>query len=432
MKRIIPYIICLLLSLNLHSQVVYQPSEENLEARKWFQDARFGLFIHWGIYSVLGDGEWAMQQQKIPIAQYQKLSDFFDPVNFDPAEWVTIAKNAGMKYITITAKHHDGFAMFGSEVSDYDITDRTPYKKDVLKMLKEECDKQGIKLFFYYSQLDWHHPDYFPRGGTGQTYTGREDKGNWNEYIDYMNTQLKELLTNYGPIGGIWFDGMWDKPEADWHLDETYHLIHELQPQALIGSNHHKEPIEGEDFQMFEKDLPGQNTAGFSSGSKIGKLPLETCETMNNSWGFNLKDTEHKKTDALIKLLVKAAGNNANLLLNTGPMPNGKIPAENIKTLNEMGNWLHKNGESIYGTRGGPFGQRVWGVSTQKENKIYIHILNWQDNRLLLPALQQKIKKAYRLSDPLHPVKYKQNQDGVLLYLPEKWDDVDLIIILEY
>src|ERR1700733_3033144 len=188
------------------AQVGYQPSPQNLEARHWFQDARFGLFIHWGVYSVLGDGEWVMNNQKIPITEYEKLPPRFNPTEFDPAEWVALAKAAGMKYITITSKHHDGFQMFDSKVSDYNVADRTPYKKDVLKMLADECHKQGIKLFFYYSQLDWHSPDYFPRGGTGRT-AGRPETGDWNKYLDYMDAQLTELLTNYGEIAGIWFDG---------------------------------------------------------------------------------------------------------------------------------------------------------------------------------------------------------------------------------
>src|SRR5574341_1167572 len=204
------------------AQSQYQPTKENLGARRWFQDAKFGLFVHWGVYSVLADGEWVMNNKKIPISEYERLPERFNPTEFDPAEWVALVKAAGMKYITITSKHHDGFAMFDSKISDWDIVDRTPYKKDVLKMLADECQKQGIKLFFYYSQLDWHHPDYFPRGRTGVGYTGRPESGEWFRYIDYMDGQLKELLTNYGPIGGIWFDGMWDKPQADWRLAQTY------------------------------------------------------------------------------------------------------------------------------------------------------------------------------------------------------------------
>lgn len=238
----------------------YTPTAENLKTRQWFEEARFGLFVHWGVYSQLGDGEWVMNNQRIPAKTYEKLPSFFNPVAFDPKEWVQMVKDAGMKYITITSKHHDGFAMFDSKISDYDIVERTPYKKDVLKMLADECHAQGIKLFFYHSQLDWHHPDYFPRGNTGQGYTGRPESGDFNKYLDYMDTQLTELLTNYGPIGGIWFDGMWDKKDADWRLEKTYKLIHQLQPAAMVGSNHHMTPYSGEDFQMFEKDLPGHNT----------------------------------------------------------------------------------------------------------------------------------------------------------------------------
>jgi alpha-L-fucosidase len=184
----------------------YVPSPENLRAREWFQDAKFGLFIHWGVYSVLGDGEWVMDRRKTTVAEYEKLPPRFNPTEFDPAEWVALAKAAGMKYITITSKHHDGFAMWGSKVSDWAVTKRTPYRKDVLKMLADECHKQGVKLFFYHSHLDWHHPDYFPRGRTGRT-AGRPESGDFHKYLDSMDAQLEELLTGYGPVAGVWFDG---------------------------------------------------------------------------------------------------------------------------------------------------------------------------------------------------------------------------------
>src|SRR2546422_3339337 len=192
----------------------YKPAPENLKAREWFQDAKFGLFIHWGVYSVLENGEWVMHNTKMTLEEYEKLPARFNPVNYHPAEWVALARAAGMRYITITSKHHDGFAMFDSKVSDWDIVDRTPYKKDPLKMLAGECRKQGVKLFFYHSQLDWHHPDYFPRGRTGQ-YSGRPESGDWYRYLDYMDAQLGELLTNYGEIGGIWFERGGGKAEAD-------------------------------------------------------------------------------------------------------------------------------------------------------------------------------------------------------------------------
>ena len=407
----------------------YQPTAANLEARRSFQDAKFGLFIHWGVYSVLSDGEWVMNNRRIPARDYEKLPALFNPTEFDAREWVSLAKAAGMKYITITSKHHDGFAMFDSKVSDWDIVDRTPYKRDVLKMLADECHRQGIKLFFYHSHLDWHHPDYFPRGRTGRD-AGRPDGGQWNRYLDYMDAQLTELLTNYGEIGGIWFDGWWDRPDADWRLQKTYDLIHRLQPAALVGNNHHKKPFPGEDFQMFEKDLPGKNTAGFNQDSVIGDLPLETCETINNSWGFNLNDPRYKSTRDLVHYLVRAAGYGANFLLNVGPMPNGKIQPEFVTRLQEMGHWLEKNGESIYGTRGGPVSPRPWGVTTQKDNKVYVHLLDWEDESLALPPLPGKVASARMLNGGV--VVWREDPAGVVLRVPKAGrDELDTVVVVE-
>jgi alpha-L-fucosidase len=408
----------------------YQPTAANLAARRAFQDARFGLFIHWGVYSILGDGEWVMHNRRIGVPDYEKLPGLFNPTEFDAAEWVSLARAAGMKYITITSKHHDGFAMFDSKVSDYDIVDRTPYKKDVLKMLADECHRQGIKLFFYHSHLDWHHPDYYPRGRTGAD-SRRPDEGDWNRYLDYMDGQLRELLTNYGEIGGIWFDGWWDKPKADWRLDRTYKLIHDLQPAALVGNNHHKRPFPGEDFQMFEKDLPGGRTAEFNEGAEIGALPLETCETMNNSWGFNLTDRRHKSTRELVHYLVKAAGHDANFLLNVGPMPNGRIQPEFTERLREMGRWLDGHGESIYGTRGGPLKPRSWGVTTQKGDTVYVHLLDWDDPVLSLPALPRRVKAARLLKDG-RPVAVQQTASTLALTVPGgERDPYDTVIAID-
>lgn len=440
MKKRFYSLLLLLLMLSLtttYAQAGYKPSQKNLENREWFQDAKFGLFIHWGVYSELAGGgdqgiaEWIMNQKKIPIKDYEKLPTFFNPTQFDPAAWVAMVKKAGMKYITITSKHHDGFAMFDSKVSDYNVVDRSPYGKDILKMLKDECDKQGIKLFFYYSQLDWHNPDYFPRGRTGRDYSGRPQSGDWNKYLDYMNNQLTELLTNYGEVGGIWFDGMWDKPDADWHLDQTYALIHRLQSGALIGSNHHKAPIPGEDFQMFERDLPGENTMGFNQTSSISNLPLEMCETMNGSWGFNLVDQHYKSSKQLIQTMVKAAGYGANFLLNTGPMPNGKIQPENVDTLMAIGKWMDKYGESIYKTRKGPIKPLNWGATTQKGNTIYLHVLQLPGENLLIPNLPKKFKSVTFFDDG-SKVKFEKTNFGTLIHIPyEKRNDVDTIIKIE-
>ena len=412
------------------AQAPEQPPAQNLAARRAFEDAKFGLFIHWGVYSTLGAGEWVMNNQQIPAAAYERLPELFNPTQFDAAEWVALAKAAGMRYITITSKHHDGFAMYDSKVSDYDIVDRTPYRRDVLKALAEECRKQGITLFFYYSQLDWHHPDYFPRGQTGRT-AERPEAGDWHRYIDYMNAQLTELLTNYGEVGGIWFDGMWDKPDADWRLDETYALIHRLQPQALVGSNHHHRPYPGEDFQMFEKDLPGSNTAGFNQ-TEISALPLETCETMNGSWGFNLRDRNYKSTRDLVRYLVRAAGMNANFLLNVGPMPNGRIQPEFVDRLREMGRWLEVYGEAIYGTRGGPVPPRPWGVTTQKGDTVFVHLLDWPGSDPLWIPIARSVRAARYLADGSR-AEVRALDGGVLLApVPERVrDPFDTIVALE-
>jgi alpha-L-fucosidase len=418
------------------SQEDYVPTPGNLENREWFQDAKYGLFVHWGVYSVMGGGgdegiaEWIMNSKEIPIAQYEKLPAFFNPVEFDPAEWVSMVKKAGMKYITITSKHHDGFAMYDSKVSDYNVVDATPYGKDILGMLKKECDRQGIKLFFYYSQLDWHHPDYYPRGKTGQKYTGRPESGDFDTYIDYMNTQLTELLMQYGDIGGIWFDGMWDKPEAEWRLEETYSLIHKLQPSALIGSNHHKLPYPGEDFMMFERDLPGENTMGFNNTEIDESVPLEMCETMNGSWGFNLIDTKYKSVERLVQTMVRAAGFGGNFLLNTGPMPNGKIQPENVDTLMAIGNWLETYGESIYGTRKGPIRPQEWGAITTKDNKVYVHVLDPEVKEIEIPGYTPKIRSAVYFDDGSE-AQVKRNKEGLHIALSEdKRKPIDTIIVL--
>jgi alpha-L-fucosidase len=429
-RILVGIIILLSLTAQGFSQQGYKPAPENLAARQWFQDAKFGLFIHWGVYSTLASGEWVMYQQKFDKATYEKLPALFNPVAFNAAEWVKMVKDAGMKYITITSKHHDGFAMWATKQSSWNIVDRTPYGKDVLKQLADECHKQGVKLFFYHSHLDWYQENYYPRGETGGT-SGRPDKGDWNGYLDYMDSQLTELLTNYGEIAGIWFDGWWDKKDANWRLDKTYSLIHKLQPGALVGNNHHQAPKPGEDFQMFEKDLPGRNTSGFGDEAKVGSLPLETCETMNGAWGFNIHDHNYKSTAQLVQYLVKAAGSNANFLLNVGPMPNGKIQPEFTATLSEMGEWMRKYGETIYETRGGPIDSHPWGVTTAKGNKVYVHLLGDSDENLLLNDFGKKIKKAY-LFDDKSVVIFKQNEFGITIKVPlDKRKPIDTIVVME-
>ncbi len=440
-KRIFLAIVIAICCTNTADAQPYQPSLANVHARSAFQDMKFGLFIHWGLFSILGDGEWVMNEKNISVKNYKKLEDFFDPSAFDAAKWVAMAKSAGMKYITLITRHHDGFSMWDTKMSDYNIM-HTPYKKDVVKMIADECHKQGIRLFLYYSLLDWTRDDYpHETGRTGQK-TGRTGRGDYDHYLAFMKGQLTELLTNYGEIGGIWFDGHWDqaKPEGekdrssriDWKYDEIYGLIHRLQPQCMIGNNHHRSPFDGEDFQMFEKDLPGQNKSGFSFQKASEQLPLETCETMNNSWGFNIRDTTYKTVRQLIHYLVNAAGRNANFLLNVGPMPNGKIQTECIDSLLAIGNWLKQYGESIYGTRSTVHLPEEWGVITLNGNKTYVHILKMPEEGFIkLNDFSGKIKSV-KLMGSGAAIKFQQNKASITLFTQNiSFDDIDTIIEIE-
>ena len=393
------------------------PSPENLAARTWYQDAKFGMFIHWGISSVLMDGEWVMQNRSIRVEEYESLAAQFNPQRFDANAWARTAKAAGMRYITLITKHHDGIALWDSKVSDWTIPKRTPFARDIVRALADACAREGLKLFLYYSQLDWHHPDYFPRGDTGKN-AGRPASGSFPRYLDYMDAQLTELLTGYGPIGGIWFDGVWDQPKAEWRLEQTYALIHRLQPATLIIPNNHEAPRPGEDIQTFERDLPGANGQGFNTTS-IGALPLEMSETMNESWGFRITDRKWKTGRTLIRSMVEAAGRNANFLLNVGPRPDGTFPDSALARLASLGDWLKVNGASVYGTRGGPLAPRPWGVTTQKGDTVYVHLLEGADPVFSLPPMPKPVARAFLLADNA-PVTVVSAPQSVTLTLPKR------------
>jgi alpha-L-fucosidase len=332
----------------------------NRRAKAEFADAKFGIFIHWGIYSMLGQGEWALESQKLNAYEYKNLAAGFYPSKFNAVEWVSAFKNAGAKYLCITTRHHDGFSMFKTAASDFNIVDATPFKRDIIKELADECRKQGLKIHFYYSILDWTREDYWPLGKTG--HNGRQfvdapeepneitpefwqQNALWQHYIAFMKEQLTELLTNYGEVGAIWFDGLWDREyqpygqaAETWDLEGIYALIHQLQPSCLVGNNHHLPPFPGEDIQIFEQDLPGENTTGFAPNQTVSdSLPLETCRTMNNSWGYRIKDTAYKSSEELIEYMRKVNGMGANLLLNIGPRPDGTLPDEALERLAAIG-----------------------------------------------------------------------------------------------
>ncbi|MDR1738836.1 MAG: alpha-L-fucosidase [Candidatus Symbiothrix sp.] len=436
MKKITISFLAIVLAANSFAQTANP-------AHQWFEEARFGLFVHFGVYSALCDGEWIMNTKPYKASDYRKLQHIFNPQLFDAAEWVALAKNAGMKYITFTSRHHDSFSNWNTQQSDWNIMN-TPYGKDLVRQLADECHRQGVKLVLYYSLADWMRDDYsFTTGRTGQK-SGRTEQKDWSLYIRFMKAQLTELLTNYGEIAGIWFDGEWDQlpdeksgvaithemSKVDWHFGEIYDLIHRLQPNCMVSNNHHLPPLPGEDYQAFEKDLPGENTGGgFSANQKVSnRLPLETCETINNSWGYRMNDSRFKSLKELIHLLVRAAGYNANLLLNVGPEPTGKIQPECVERLQAIGEWMTKYGHTIYGTQGGDIKPQSWGAITRKGNVRYIHLLNKESDELTLP-IAAKIRSARWLQSDA-PVSWKQNKSKkeVTFKINLPTDEIDNII----
>lgn len=429
MKRILTIALALLAGIT-STPAQPQDNDTSSRAREEFQDKKFGIFLHWGLYSMLGRGEWVMNNDNINYQEYTHLADGFYPSRFDAEAWVKTVKAAGARYITITSRHHDGFSMFKTAQDSYNIVDGTPFRRDIMKELADACHKHGITLNIYYSHLDWHRPDY-PLGRTGLK-TGRPtDRQNYGSYLEFMKAQLTELLTQYGPVGAIWFDGWWDHDSDatpfDWQLKEQYDLIHRLQPNCLVANNHHQAPYEGEDIQVFEQDLPGENTAGFSANSTIGTLPLETCLTMNDTWGYDITDKKYKSAGHIITKLVQAAGKNANLLLNIGPRPDGAFPDEAVSRLDSIGSWLHANGATIYGTRGGVVPPHNWGVSTQRGKQLFLHILNLHDSGLFIPIAPDLVKKA-EMYHGKTTVGITRMKGGVTLLLPETPKDIDTIV----
>ena len=399
------------ISQSFHKE--YVPTAENIAARKRFEGFRFGIFLHWGIYSTFAQGEWYLNN-KINKDEYAKAASAFYPSYFDANAWIKAIKDSGAKYITFTSRHHDSFSMFKTKESNYNIVDATPFKRDVLKELANACHQQNIDLHIYYSILDWIREDY-PIGRTG-LYTGRNLKPNYDSYFNFMKGQISELLHNYGKVGAIWLDGYWDHDSDsipfDWRMEEFYRYIHSIQPTCLIGNNHHIAPINGEDFQMFERDLPGENKAGLS-GQAISHLPLEACQTMNGMWGYKVSDIDYKSTNQLIELLVRSAAKGSNLLLNIGPQPNGELPSLALDRLQGIGKWMQKYGASIYETMAGNVPEYTWGVSTSKGKKTYLHVLK-QDAETI--SLTIPIKPKYIIDFLSHkPLPYNYNKKTKVL-----------------
>jgi len=407
---------------------VKQVSPEGL---KDFQDARFGMFIHWGLYSIIGHGEWVMFHEKIPVAEYEKLVPQFNPIKFNADEWVSIAADAGQKYMVITSRHHDGFSMYDTALSEYKIT-HTPFKRDPLNELANACARRGdVKLGFYSSLLDWHHPAFRFRKESGLA---------WSDYLDFLHGQVRELCTNFGDIICIWFDGDWPREKLDeekahfapggsFEYEKLYDMIHTLQPNAVIHNNRHNQPLPGEDIQGFEQDLPGQNTVGFNT-TQTFDMPLEVCMTINDNWGIHKMDENHKSVRRLIHILARSASRGANYLLNVGPTAEGEILPVHASRLKGVGDWLLRNGEAIYSTRAGTIQVPDHVVSTCKGDVHFVHVLDYISDCIALQNVPEKITTAVLVEDN-SPVKMTRDGSKVILTIPpEQRDEYDTVVRL--
>jgi len=380
-------------------------TKENKDKRMaWFREARFGMFIHWGVYSVpAGEwngkknyGEWFMEETHMKVSEYEKFAKEFNPVKFDAKEWVRIARDAGVKYIVITSKHHDGFGMYRSELTDWCIKS-TPFQRDPLKELADACKEAGITFCFYHSIMDWHHPDWGQRRKWNDVV---KDEPNMDRYTEYMKGQLKELLTRYGPIGILWFDGEWEKPWTNERGVDLYNYVRSLQPNIIVNnrvgkgragmSGMDKDKGVG-DYGTPEQEIPA---TGFGAG-----VDWESCMTMNGHWGYNKNDKNWKSAENLIRNLIDCASKGGNYLLNVGPTSEGLIPGPSVERLSEIGKWMKVNSEAIYGTYASPFAKTPWGRCTRKSGKLYLHVYNWPaDGKLVVPGLKSKVTGASLLA----------------------------------
>jgi alpha-L-fucosidase len=400
------------------STALASDADRDNDARmKWWREARFGLFIHWGLYSIpagewkgrTDHAEWIRTTAQIPIGDYDKFLQRFNPVKFDADAWVHLAKEAGMQYIVITSKHHDGFCLFDSKYTDFDVMS-TPFHRDILKELSDACRKQGIHMCFYHSIMDWHHPDYLPRR---EWEKDRPTEGAvFSRYVDHLHKQIGELLTNYGPIGVLWFDGEW---ESNWTNDlgrALYDECRSLQPSIIVNNRVStgrsgmagmtKDASFPGDFGTPEQEIPAAGLPG---------VDWESCMTMNDHWGYNKADANWKSTQTIVRMLCDIASKGGNLLLNIGPTSEGVFPPEAIERLHAVGKWMAVNGESIHGTSASPFGSNgltlAWGRCTQKKHgadtTLFLHVFDWpKDGKLWVSGLANKVVSASLLEDPGH------------------------------
>lgn len=425
----------------VNSQNLENQTED--QRMKWWQEARFGMFIHWGLYAIpagewgreKGYAEWIRHTAKIPIEEYDKFVGQFNPVKFDADGWVQMAKDAGMKYIVITSKHHDGFCLFDSKHTDYDVMS-TPFQRDIMKELSDACKKQGLKMCWYHSIMDWHHPDYLPRRDWEDRSVERAD---YDRFVKYLRDQVTELLTNYGEIGVMWFDGQWEATWTHEYGSPLYDLCRELQLNVIVNDRVDKgrqghsgavmENYAG-DFGTPEQHIPATGLPG---------VDWETCMTMNRHWGYNKYDKDFKSTKDLIHKLADIASKGGNFLLNIGPTAEGLFPQESIDRLREIGEWMKINSEAIYATQASPFKKLEWGRCTQKKlanglTRLFLHVFDWPEKRkLIVPGIYNKPDKAFLLSDNKNgSLKIKRKEDALVIKVPsEAPDTINSVVVLD-
>lgn len=428
---------------SVQAQAINNETAKGRNSRmKWWREARLGMFIHWGLYSIpagewkgsKGHAEWIRETVKIPLEEYDSLAGQFNPVKYNAEDWVRMAKGAGMKYIVITSKHHDGFCLFDTKETSFNVTS-TPFKRDILKELASACRKFGMKLCFYYSIMDWHSPDYLPRRAweVNRTTSGAD----MNRYIGHMKNQIKELISNYGDIGVLWFDGEWEETWTKQLGDDLYNYIRSLNKNIIINNRVSKarsasmEEIAGNtacagDFGTPEQSIPSTGLPG---------VDWESCITMNNNWGYNKDDHNFKSIKEILHMISDISSKGGNLLLNVGPTSEGLFPEISINRLAELGNWMKKNGEAIYKTDASPFDSLPWGRCTQKKIKnttrLYLHIFDWpKDGHLFIQGLDSQPQSIYLLADKGKKLYAQKKDGGVLVKLPLKAPDDNLSIVV--
>lgn len=417
------------------------------ERVKWFMEDRFGLFIHWGLYSIPARQEWLRSIERLSIEEYQPFFEEFNPTHYNPREWAKAAKAAGQKYAVLTAKHHDGFCLFDSQLTEYKATN-TPAGRDLIKEYVEAFRAEGLKVGLYYSIIDWYHPDY-PKYGDrhhpmrdNEEYKGEEN--NFANYIEYFHGQVKELLTNYGKIDILWFDFSYDEMTGEkWEASKLVEMIRSMQPDILIdnrlgGNIMSAEPeIYAGDFFSPEQIIP---PGGIVNENHM-PIPWEACITLNDHWGYHSKDLNYKSPKQVIRTLVECVSKGGNLLLNVGPNVKGIIPPQSLVILQEVGKWMEQNGESIYGCKAADLPKPEWGRYTQKGKFLYAHVFDRGIGPIYFAGLKDRIKKARLLADgselkvevPWMAEQYSDIENGAFITLTgaELPDEKDTVIELE-